>query len=289
MTQSLLDPPSPAGVKPAAPAFAPASARRRDPPWLFPAGFIASLLIHVLILGLFHFTAPSYRERIDAVRAERLAAPISGVQIVQVVPAPDAVDEPVLRIVPPQEDVPTVVAPTAVTPQLLLPPVPGVPPTIARPADPGSLYDRVRPRGTDPRLWTAPIPPAPTPESDMFQEALAPLYRQLDMLNDSLLAALLASERANDWTVTDENGGRWGVANGRLYLGKFSIPLGQSGFAPPPGRRDEINGRLRGWNEIQRQASDIEVRQAVEERIKAIRERKAAARDTTGGGGGQVR
>jgi hypothetical protein len=93
-----------------------------------------------------------------------------------------------------------------------------------------------------------------------------------------------------DWTVRDKDGGRWGVSPEGIHLGSFTLPLNNQ-FVPPAGRRDEINALIRNWNEIQAQRSQAEIRAQIEERAKAIRERKEAERkDTTkvvaGGRGG---
>jgi hypothetical protein len=113
-------------------------------------------------------------------------------------------------------------------------------------------------------------------------EALAPLYGQLNLYNDSALAAAIAAARATDWTVTDANGGRWGVTPGQIHLGKITLPL-PFAFSPPPGRRDEMNGRLSGWNAIRRQANQVDAKETSDDRAKAIRERNQAARDSAKG------
>ncbi|MGH7554759.1 MAG: hypothetical protein ACREMQ_17300, partial [Longimicrobiales bacterium] len=82
---------------------------------------------------------------------------------------------------------------------------------------------------------------------------------------------------AVDWTVKDKNGGRWGVSPKGIHLGGITLPLPIQ-FAAPPGRRDEVNAAIRNWNEIQAQRASAEIDESVQDRIKAIRERKEAER-----------
>jgi hypothetical protein len=42
---------------------------------------------------------------------------------------------------------------------------------------------------------------------------------------DSVRVAEDAERALTDWTFTDEAGKRWGVSDGRVYLGDFSLPL----------------------------------------------------------------
>ncbi len=157
------------------------------------------------------------------------------------------------------------------------PPARTGPPVASR--DPLPLGERTRPRATDPRLWNLEPPPVPVP--DEFDAALAPLYARLGVIADSMYAAGVAAERALDWTVTDDNGGKWGFSPGKIHLGSITLPL-PFGFSAPPGRRDEYNSRVDGWNAIQRQAGQAAILEAIEERAKAIRARM----DSTRRGGG---
>jgi len=284
MTPTLLDRPARDRALAASGAGQVPLRRRRDPRWLYPVALTTSALIHVVALLVFRFTAPDYRAAIAAVRTERANAPMTGIRIVQVLPMPEAPDVPVIRAEEPEPEPPALapVTPPAVTPQ---PGVPSVAVTGPGPDDPGTLLDRVRTRGTDTRLWTTPAPPAPVERLDPVTEALIPLYAALGALNDSMRIAAEAAERVTDWTVKDENGGRWGVTPGAIHLGKITLPL-PFAFSAPPGRRDELSGRIRGWGEIQRQAGQAAVRDGFNDRVKAIRERNNAARDTTKSGGG---
>lgn len=280
MTQTLLDPPPPARATAPEPVPAPVRRRPRDPRWLLPAGIAISALLHILAFTLFHFSVPSYRNAIAAVRAERASAPTPGMHALNVLPTTEAAPEPQVERPEPSETAPPVVAPVQTGPPAIT-----IAPPVGVTRDNRSLGERTRPRADDPRLWTFTQPVLPEP--DEFDIALIPLYARLNEIADSMYAAGLAAEKALDWTVTDSNGGKWGFSPGKIHLGKITLPL-PFGFSAPPGRREEYQDRLRGWNDIQRQAGQAAVHDAIEDRIKAIRERNSASRDTTrrGGGGG---
>jgi hypothetical protein len=93
---------------------------------------------------------------------------------------------------------------------------------------------------------------------------------------------------ALDWTVKDRNGGRWGVSPGAIHLGGITLPLPIQ-FSPPPGRRDEMVERSRRWSEGEAQRALFDVQASFEDRVRAVRERADAQRDSarrSGGGGG---
>jgi hypothetical protein len=278
MTQTLLDPPGPSTAKPPRTAGpAPLRPRPRDPRWLGPAGIAASVLLHVVAFLLFRFTAPNWADAMEDARAERASTPARGMRVVQVLPTADASAERI-RVADPEPQL---------EPSRSLLPVPIVPPRItfgprSASRDPGSLSARTRPRSDDPRLWNLPAPPMPLPSE--LDVALAPLYARLGAIADSMYAAGVAAERALDWTVTDENGNKWGFSPGKIHLGPITLPL-PFGFSPPPGRRDEYNNRVDGWTAIQRQAGQAAILEAIEERAKAIRARMDSTRRGRGGGG----
>jgi hypothetical protein len=134
----------------------------------------------------------------------------------------------------------------------------------------GGLSGRLLPSGLDPRVTSATaFPPAEKTGADAV---MARISDRLSAFNDSLMAEREADRRATDWTVRDKNGGRWGVAEDGIYLGKIKLP--QVAFSPPAGRREEINNRVRDFNEIEKQAYLEESRSSFKERVKAIRQRK---------------
>jgi hypothetical protein len=138
----------------------------------------------------------------------------------------------------------------------------------------GSLSSRLLPRGVDPRI-TSPtaFPPA---EATGVDAVRARISGRLSAFNDSVAAE--AEARYTDWTVAGKNGARWGVTTDTIYLGSLKIPTKRVAFQPPPGKRDEINARVRDFNEIERQAMLEESRSSFKERVQAIRARKDAER-----------
>ncbi len=129
----------------------------------------------------------------------------------------------------------------------------------------------LRPRLTDERLWR-PIDPSLTDLSLEQREELALRGRIADWA-DSVAAAQAAEARLTDWTFTDGDGKRWGVADGRIYLGDVVLP-GTHLFGVPVGKRDEVAQRQWQWDEILRQTARRDVEDAWEDRQDAIRERR---------------
>ncbi|MBI4410137.1 MAG: hypothetical protein HY561_10545 [Gemmatimonadetes bacterium] len=169
-------------------------------------------------------------------------------------------------LVLPRERVPQFVAPRATAPGLAAPAAPG---RLLTPAE------RLAPRVRDRRLWVLPnqLPPAPKSDEERMRERV---YARIEALNDSLAGLAEAHRRANDWTLKGEDGSRWGISSEGIHLGKITIPA--PSFGAPAGRREEIDGRLREWGEIQQQSDREAARQTIRERAKAIREQKAKER-----------
>lgn len=277
MTQQLLDPPRPARAEPPRTAgSAPVRPRPRDPKWLLPAGIAMSVAFHIVLFLALRFSVPSWAGAFAQAEAERASVPAPGMRVVQVLPTDGDPSDPI-RAAEPEPDL---------QPSRSLTPVPITPPrgTVTRPSrslgDPRSLAERTRARFDDPRLWDLPAPPVPLPPE--FDAALAPLYARLGAIADSMYAAGVAAERALDWTVTDDDGNKWGFSPGKIHLGKITLPL-PFNFSPPPGRREEYNNRIDGWTAIQRQAGQAAILEALEERAKAIRARNDSTRRRGGG------
>lgn len=148
----------------------------------------------------------------------------------------------------------------------------------------GSVLERLSRGYRDPLLLSPAdaLPPEEITEAEWLRLRLA---NQLGIYNDSVAREVEARLRATDWTVKDKNGGRWGVSPGQIHLGNRTLPL-PFGFSPPPGRRDELAGRMRSWEESQAQASRVEAAQTFQQRVKAIRARQEAARDSARRAGG---
>lgn len=139
-----------------------------------------------------------------------------------------------------------------------------------------SALDALRPRLGDPRLWIQDERVSGAERSRMRA------YAELRAWNDSLALAQERERRATDWTFTDEQGRRWGVSPGMLHLGDIQIPL-PVGFTATAGHRDELNERIRMWEQIQSQAERQAIQEDIDERIRAIRERRDAERSRDGG------
>lgn len=164
---------------------------------------------------------------------------------------------------------------------LPIPPPPGA--SALAPPQPGvtrerapSITERLEYRARAPEAWR---PPARVPSAALRPDA--PLNAQVaasvQAYRDSLVAEAQRRERATDWTVKDEDGGRWGVSPGRIHLGDVTLPL-PFAFSPPPGRRDEINGRIRTWEETRIQTARAEVEDVTRDRVRATRARIDAER-----------
>lgn len=139
----------------------------------------------------------------------------------------------------------------------------------------GNSAARWRPRTWDRRLYEPPDALLPT-QSDAERVA-ARVQGKLDAVNDSAAAAADAARRGTDWTVKGKDGKEWGVSPGKLHLGSITLPL-PLGFQTPPGRRDQAEKEQSNWDDIQRSASQAEIRHTFDERVKAIRQRKEQER-----------
>lgn len=143
-----------------------------------------------------------------------------------------------------------------------------------------SAAERLRPRIGDWRLWII-VPLAPrrdlTPEERVarLEERLSAILGAYD---DSVAAEAIRQAEAMDWTVGEE-GNKWGVTPGQIHLGPISLPLP---FYIGPTR--ETQDMLREYDAIQRQAGQADVDDSFEARVRAIREREKARRDTTSSG-----
>jgi hypothetical protein len=153
-----------------------------------------------------------------------------------------------------------------------------------------SAAERLRPRVGDWRLWL--VPPIMrrtdlTP-AERAAEVRARLYAILEAYDDSMAAELARELERLDWTIGEE-GEEWGISPGKIHLGGITLPLPlYFGLDPAEARRRQ--GSVDEWSAIQRQAGQGAIDEAFEERVRAIRERRAreaaeraAKKDTTGG------
>lgn len=251
---------------------------------MFPAALAISAVLHLLVLLVLRFEveigpAPPPNDPLV------LDRPI-GMRVYDITPVDDApaLPEEEERQEPtPPETQPRPPAPTQPTqPEPAAPVDAETPPPAAR--APRSVAERVNPRMVDPRLWKRPDLPteAPVHRDEAVRRRLA---NRINAWNDSIRLADQAAAKAVDWTVKDGEGGRWGVSPNGIHLGSFTLPI-PIGFSPGPGRRDGAAATQSNWDAIQAQRGRAEAEEGIKERIKAIRERKAAERrDTTRGGG----
>lgn len=149
--------------------------------------------------------------------------------------------------------------------------------------------ERLRPGEADPRIWR-PVSPERSELSDEERARLF-LYGKLEALNDSLAAASELGPNL-DWTYTDDEGRRWGISPGALHLGGLTIPIPSFwGGGAGAGNAQDALRRQWEWSDIEAGAARARVRETLDERAKAIRERKDRERkekvDTTGGRGGR--
>jgi hypothetical protein len=143
-----------------------------------------------------------------------------------------------------------------------------------------SAAERLRPRIGDWRLWII-VPLAPRRDltaEEQLAELEQRLYAMLEAYDDSLAAEAIRQAEAMDWTVGEE-GNKWGVSPGQIHLGPITLPLP---FYIGPSRQAE--GMLRDYEAIQRQAGQADIDDSFEARVRAIREREKARRDTTSSG-----
>jgi hypothetical protein len=197
-------------------------------------------------------------------------------EVIAPAPATPADDRPTPPPVPAPE-APALVQPNQVPTTL---PPPGrsmVMPSLTT-APPGSAAERLQRATIDPGLLSEPSPAAAIPLTPE-ERATARVYAGIKSYNDSVADAVERAVSATDWTTTDKDGGRWGISPGQIHLGSVTLPL-PFYFSPPPGRREELAARLRSFDESNEQARRIGIEQTFQSRVKALRARKDAQRDS---------
>jgi hypothetical protein len=231
-------------------------------------GLIASVLIHLLFVRLSPLIIRYLEPVIVYYVPTQVVMPEQGMRVVEVVVVEGPVVEPAQE--PEPEELPT---------EVEVEPTPFV-----------SAAERLRPRVGDWRLWL--VPPIMrrtdlTP-AERAAEVRARLYAILEAYDDSMAAELARELERLDWTIGEE-GEEWGISPGKIHLGGITLPLPlYFGLDPAEARRRQ--GSVDEWSAIQRQAGQGAIDEAFEERVRAIRERRAreaaeraAKKDTTGG------
>jgi hypothetical protein len=249
-------------------------------------GLLASAVLHVLIIALY----PLFEGWPGTGNRAAAEAPIAptpeGTRIIQLIElAPEEISEPAPPERP-QEERPS--QPVAEVPPIAEP----EPETRAdagpeEPEAPGrSVAERLRPRMVDPRLW-APLDRSYLELTDEERAQLL-LNGMIRSWNDSVAVAAALAERASDWTYTDDEGRRWGLASGRLYLGTLSIPLPGIELASWQ-RQDAYSDRAWIQKDLAQGAAAQAVRETWVDRARAIRERLEAERSPADAGSGTAR
>ena len=146
----------------------------------------------------------------------------------------------------------------------------GLPMAILVPPGP-TVAERMRPQLSDARLWAEPPPEFYALSMEQREELI--LADRIVEWYDSVATARAATDRLTDWTFRDSDGGRWGVADGKIYLGDIAVPLPLT-FGTPVGKRDETNRRMWEFDEIERQGQRFLIEQTWKQRSAAIRARR---------------
>ncbi len=149
---------------------------------------------------------------------------------------------------------------------------------VEEPDAPLTPAERLRPQLGDARLWV----PADPSLGELTPEERAQLMIRgmIQDWNDSVAIAEAVAAAGTDWTITDDEGRRWGVSPGRLHLGNFSIPL-PFHFSTPGYLREDAAFRQWEREDIQRGAANQQIRETWAERAREIRRRMDAERGDT--------
>lgn len=255
-------------------AFWPRTPRRRLPERsLFALGLALSALIHLLIL----LVSPSFiglrRPRVQPGTSNPTdaAAALPAMRVYTIAPISQAAPPVEERVARAAEQVAR-----REEQHQPLPVRPSPPPATDVEAAGRSPVDRIAPALRDPRLWVA-GKGSRTPENADVERVRNRLYGRLEALSDSVLMAEADARRALDWTLSDDDGKRWGISPDCIHLGGITIPrvvrLGR-----PLCDNSQSPGYLREWEAINAQATRARVRDRLNEQIKAIRERKEQER-----------
>ncbi len=269
----------------------------REARWSRSSAVIFSVVAHVAIfLALGHWVyKPAVKERGPLFQIFQLdAKPETAPPPISHPPERVNVDPPIVDATPPQaslldrlqgdEPSPSVFTPRLVQPDgvptVLPPPGQAVTAPSTMSAPPRTAAERLLRTGTSP----VPLPgrPGAIPDAVSPQDAAsARMFAGVKEINDSIAAALADADHSQDWVKKGKDGKKWGVSPGGIHIGSVTLPLPNFGFSGPPGRRDETAGKVRSFAESNAQAQRIEMEQTFESRVKAMRARKDAERDST--------
>ncbi len=234
-------------------------------------GLIVSALLHLLLVALYPLLSSDVEVRGPPDDPTAFSPLVEGMEIIEIVELPETSEPAPEAIAVEQQEAapsPAIVEVDAATGA-------DETPDEAELEDELTIVQRLQPRMIDPRLW-APVDRLYSDLTDQ-ERALLLLRGMIQSWNDSMAVAEALSDRATDWTYTDDEGRRWGLSPGRLHLGDFSIPL-PFYFQVPPGRRDEFAQRQLIRDDLARGAATAIIRETWAERARAIRERLEAER-----------
>lgn len=250
--------------------------RARERRVLF-VGLLVSAVIHVIGLGLAGSWLATEPEPVRAPEP-MVAEPPRGLRAIEIAP-PGQVrrpEEPESPEEPEESDD---------EPEAQTPAVARVDARRGQPADSLTAADRLAPRVVDPRLWE---PMIILPLNPTLADVEARVGAAVELLSDSALAEAERALAARDWTVADDDGGRWGISPQKIHLGKLTLPLPI--WIPLDVEADLEEQR---WYGLERDLDRARILESFEERVKAIRERRDRERterlnaeeDEEGGGG----
>ena len=148
---------------------------------------------------------------------------------------------------------------------------------------------RSGPGGLGPELGDARlvVPPTAVPERVLSDEERYQRHfaERIRAINDSISGEAERVRRANDWTITDRNGNKWGLNERGIVVGGRNVPTPRPGYGRPQRDREDEARRERDQRaEIDRQADGIERDRHLRERQRAIRERADREREQAGQG-----
>ena len=136
----------------------------------------------------------------------------------------------------------------------------------------------------DPRLVVRPqaVPEAPIEDEDRYQRHIR---GRLQAINDSISGEADRQRRANDWTITDRNGRKWGINERGPVVGGRNVPIP---IPLPNARRsreqeDAARREAAQRREMDRQEEDITRDRHLRDRGRAIRERENQRREAEKG------
>jgi hypothetical protein len=255
------------------------------------ASIVLSAVLHLAFLVILLLAPALSRPGVRRVYAPEwlveLARPLVGERIILLErPEPRIAGQPPAAAPTPVE-LPALVAPA---PELGPPAPPGAPAPsglvgaeapVEEPAAGGggapdgarTAAERLRPGEKDPRLWF--ILPEEIVGLSPEQRMELDLALGIAAMEDSARAVAIASRPFRDWTYTDDQGRRWGIADGTVFLGGFLPPI-PFGFAPPPN--SFAARRMAEDAAIASQAARQQTRQSLRDRAAEIRRRRDAER-----------